>query len=325
MLSDTLQARLERLNRQSLGKAKVRTARHVKPKPAPKRRAILPGEAVETPAGALWINRRPLAELCGSIAGIVAAAAGTDKAGGSLGVTDSGAPPPHPEAVALAESFPRDTLFLDLETCGFAGSMVFLIGLVRWADGQLVLEQLLARDYTQERAILQSLWQSAADARLLVTFNGKSFDWPMVHDRSTYHRLGRDLRVDKKRRSKEEDASTSSPISTPREPLPESGLGPRDTRPELAHADLLHHSRRKWRDHLPNCRLQTLEWYICGRRRAGDIPGSQIPATYHKFVRDGDPTRMRDVLHHNALDLLTLVQLGHVLTQPNDTKLKAVA
>ena len=110
----------------------------------------------------------------------------------------------------------------------------------------------------------------------MVTFNGKSFDWPQVTDRSTLYHLGQ-------------------------EPA---------ARHELIHVDLLHHARRRWRRELPNCKLQTLERYICGRRRSGDIPGRDIPRAYHNYVRTGDATEMRSILHHNALDLITLLQLA---------------
>lgn len=182
----------------------------------------------------------------------------------------------------LVHAFPQRAVFLDLETCGFAGSMVFLIGLIHERDGQLVLSQLLARHYGEEKAILHSLWDVIADMDVLVTFNGKSFDWPMVADRSILHHINR-----------------------------ENG--------ELAtwtHCDLLHPARRRWKMKLPNCKLQTLERYVCGRSRTQDIGGSEIPAVYHDFVRTGDAWLMRSVLHHNALDLITLVQLAQYLTRP---------
>src|SRR5205085_6998113 len=93
------------------------------------------------------------------------------------------------EVEHFRNSFPREALFLDLETCGFAGSMVFLIGLV-WCDGErLVIDQLLARNYAEEKAALHSLHEIAGRRSVLVTFNGKSFDWPMVQDRSIRHKL----------------------------------------------------------------------------------------------------------------------------------------
>jgi uncharacterized protein YprB with RNaseH-like and TPR domain len=173
------------------------------------------------------------------------------------------------------DAFPERALLLDLETCGFAGSALFLAGVLRSIDGRLTVELLLARDYSEEAAVLASLWQRIEAAQVLVSFNGKSFDWPMVVDRSRRHLLFR-------------------------------GASPQAPR----HIDLLHAARRRWRKELPDCRLQTLEQRICGRRRAEDIPGSQIPAAYHEFVRTGFEREMNSILLHNALDLVTLLDLA---------------
>jgi hypothetical protein len=175
------------------------------------------------------------------------------------------------DLTALRRSFPRKHIYLDLETCGFAGSMVFLVGVVYWDQHRMMLSQLWARDYAEEKAMLQSLWSMISEDHLLITFNGKSFDWPQVNDRSTLHHLG--------------------------------------PHPQPRHFDLLHHARRRWRSQLPNCRLQTLERYICGRHRIDDVPGSRIPQAYHDYVRSGQTNEVRSILHHNAMDLITLLQL----------------
>jgi uncharacterized protein YprB with RNaseH-like and TPR domain len=192
--------------------------------------------------------------------------------------------PPHPELAAFRDCFPRDVLFLDLETSGFAGSTIFLAGLVHATDSGLSLSQLWARNYTEEPAVLHTLWQIAATASVLVTFNGKSFDWPQVRDRSILHRVG--------------------------------GVWARDAR-VLVHCDLLHHARRLWKHQLPDCRLQTLERLICRRRRTGDIAGRDIPQVYHDYVRRGDTTLVRSILHHNSVDLVTLVQLSLHIVRPD--------
>ena len=208
------------------------------------------------------------------------------------------------ELRALTRALPERVIYLDLETCGFAGSMVFLIGLVYYQNGRFVLSQLLARNYAEEKAMLQSLWHKTAGRRVLATFNGKSFDWPMVHDRSTLHHLGRDMRDS----ASSNEKSTEGDSSEGGEPVPV--LNREDPRPELIHCDLLHHARRRWKDEFPNCKLQTLETRICRRKRTQDIPGREIPAAYHDFVRSGDGWLIRSVLHHNALDLITLLQLS---------------
>ena len=87
-------------------------------------------------------------------------------------------------------------------------------------------------------------------------------------------------------------------------------LADEDRRGSLVQFDLLHHSRRRWGRGLPDCKLQTLERHVCGRARTGDIPGRDIPETYHEYVRTGDAWPVRNILHHNALDLITLLQLA---------------
>ncbi|MFV1964181.1 MAG: ribonuclease H-like domain-containing protein [Pirellulaceae bacterium] len=230
-------------------------------------RALPNGREVENAAGRHWLVEEPLSQIW----------SGADAISKRL-VTHNGRkevrPQQHFELTILDRHLPRSAMFVDLETCGFAGSAVFLIGIVHHHQEQLTLRQLLARNYAEERSILQAYWDVASDQHALVSFNGKCFDWPMLLDRTTLHHL---------------------PHRVP-EPF--------------VHCDLLHHARRKWKDWLPNCKLQTLERYICGRRRVGDIPGRDIPQAYHDYVRNGDAWEIRSILHHNALDLVTLVQLS---------------
>jgi uncharacterized protein YprB with RNaseH-like and TPR domain len=173
---------------------------------------------------------------------------------------------------------PHDALFIDTETTGLGGNMVFLLGAMRICRNDVVLTQVLARDYAEEPALLSAWAAMLSNVGALVSFNGKSFDLPILRERLGFHRL-----------------------AAPPEPM---------------HVDLLHHARRRWRDVLPDCRLQTLEWRVCGRRRAGDIPGAEIPEVYHRFVRTGDPADILSIIHHNALDLVTLADLAQALTAP---------
>jgi uncharacterized protein YprB with RNaseH-like and TPR domain len=180
-----------------------------------------------------------------------------------------------PEFAALVAAMPQRALLLDVETCGLAGAALFLVGLLRHIEGAATVELLVARNYAEEAAILESLWEIAAQHDVLVTFNGKSFDWPMVVDRSVRYRL----------------AAAQSPR-------------------RLQHVDLLHHARRRWQRQLPDCRLQTLEQAVCRRKRAGDIPGHRIPAAYAEYVRTGFERDMDAILCHNAMDLVTLLDLA---------------
>jgi uncharacterized protein YprB with RNaseH-like and TPR domain len=295
MLSEEIRSRLGQLHRPPMfhqagsaaGKATPGAARSVplEPTVAATFDRVKQGEEVVNSAGKHLRFRRPLAALWPASDDVIRRAAYTPRAATTSDL--------HVELAAVVEHFPRGTLFLDLETCGFAGSMVFLAGAV-WHVGQtLVVDQLLARDYAEEKAILQTLWQIASCNRVLITFNGKSSDWPMVHDRSTRHHLGQD------RRGRSAAAASE----------PQESWGKDDPRPELTHCDLLHHARRRWKALLPNCRLQTLERFICRRSRRDDLPGGQVPAAYHQFVRSGEARQVGAILHHNALDLLTLVQI----------------
>lgn len=175
---------------------------------------------------------------------------------------------------------PGGALFIDTETTGLAGSMVFLLGAMRISGGRITLRQVFARDYREEPALLEEWAELLSGAEMLVSFNGKAFDVPVLRDRLGYHG-----------------------IASPDEP---------------PHLDLLHAARRRWRDVLPDCRLQTLEWRVCGRRRAGDIPGEEIPDVYHRFVRTGDSADVISVFHHNALDLITLADIALALAAPED-------
>lgn len=172
----------------------------------------------------------------------------------------------------IADAAPGDLLFVDTETCGFSGTTIFLVGMMFYEDGRLVFEQCLARDYSEEGAVLQAYSARQDAAGVLVSYNGKAFDMSMIRDRCAFHG-----------------------IESPLRPMP--------------HLDLLHEVRRRWRKDLPNCKLQTLERYFCGRRRTGDIPSSAIPEAYHRFVATGDAAALGDILHHNLLDLLTMAQL----------------
>jgi uncharacterized protein YprB with RNaseH-like and TPR domain len=305
MLSPESIARLGALNRDALPRVETRprvvgasdgdasTSLPTKDRrPSDREKASSPsqlpaGEQIENEAGRHWLMRQALGRLWrGAEERIDRWRTRHSEEGGEQPLEA------HEELRSFAESFSHGIVCLDLETCGFAGSCVFLVGLLHETGEGLVLSQLLARDYSEESAMLHSLWEIVSDKRVLVTFNGKSFDWPCVGDRSTLYGVGP---MSLKRRKASTTSATRQFAAPP------------------IHCDVLHHARRRWKEHLPNCRLQTLERWICGRRRVGDVPGSEIPAVYHRYARTGDAREMRSVLHHNALDLVTLFQLSMVL------------
>ena len=179
------------------------------------------------------------------------------------------------EIAALSRLGLESALFLDLETCGLASSPVFLAGTMAWNGSDFVMRQYFARHYGEEAALLAALGEAARGFEFLVTFNGKSYDAPFLVGRAMLNRVG-------------------------------LALPPR-------HLDLLHPARRRWRHSLPDCRLQTLELYVCRRRRSGDVPGEVVPGLYHDFVRRGDPWRLVPVFHHNLLDVITMAEIMRAL------------
>ncbi len=177
----------------------------------------------------------------------------------------------HRELEDLLRADLERVVFLDLETGGLGSACVFLAGTMRWSGEDFVLRQYFARHYAEEEALLHEVGRYLADAQALVTFNGKSFDVPLLRERATRHRV--ELRL------------------------------------PVLHVDLLHHSRAAWRGRVPNCRLTTLEAYVCRRRRSGDVPGEEIPALYHDYVKEGLVHRLIPVFHHNLLDVITMDEL----------------
>jgi hypothetical protein len=168
-------------------------------------------------------------------------------------------------------------VFFDLETTGLnggAGTLAFLVGCGRFdADGAFVTEQHLMVDSASERSMLRVVADDLARAGALVTFNGKSFDAPVVETRYLFHRA-------------------------------DSPCGP------LPHVDLLHPARRFWgAASEAGCSLATLEMQILGVHRIGDVPGFEIPGRYFHFVRTGDARPLAAVFEHNRLDLVSLAGL----------------
>jgi len=166
-------------------------------------------------------------------------------------------------------------LFVDLETTGLAGgagTYAFLVG-CGWFDGGVFhLRQFLLADFDAEAALLESFAELAADVVWLVTYNGKTFDLPLIETRFALHRM-------------------SAPFA------------------RAAHVDMLHPARRMWREDEVECRLTYLEQTLCGHEREGDVPGFEIPSRYFQYVRSGDPRPLAAVLEHNRLDIVSLAML----------------
>ena len=177
----------------------------------------------------------------------------------------------HADLQKMISYNPEDVLYLDIETCGLSSVPLFLIGTMSYKNNDFHIEQLFARDYTEEHPLLAYLLAQLEQHRVLVTYNGKAFDYPFIKERGMYHRL----------------------------------LFP----DEIFHFDLLHEARRRWRELLPDCKLQTLEKHLLKRWRTDDIPGHEIPEAYHEYVRTGDTYRILTILKHNVLDVMSMAEL----------------
>src|SRR5712692_6384351 len=179
-----------------------------------------------------------------------------------------------------APSDPARWLFLDTETTGLAGgtgTYAFLIGLAWWDAGGLQVEQFFMRDFAEEHSLLQELSQRVAERPVLVTFNGKSFDWPLLESRFTMTRS----------------------IAVPK---------------LAAHLDLLHPARALWKLRLGSVRLVELERHVLdaprlGWRRDEDVSSALIPQFYFDYLRGGPTEPLAGVVRHNQMDLRGLAAL----------------
>ncbi len=175
---------------------------------------------------------------------------------------------------------PEKWLFLDTETTGLAGgtgTYAFLIGLAWWDAGGLQVEQFFMRDFAEEHSLLQELSQRVAERPVLVTFNGKSFDWPLLENRFTMTRS----------------------IAVPK---------------LAAHLDLLHPARALWKLRLGSVRLVELERHVLdaprlGWHRENDVSSAFIPQFYFDYLRGGPVEPLAGVVRHNQMDLRGLAAL----------------
>ena len=171
---------------------------------------------------------------------------------------------------------PQQWLFLDTETTGLAGgtgTYPFMIGIAWWDAGGLEVEQFFMREHSEEHSVLVALAERMAERRVLVTFNGKSFDWPLLETR---YRMTRTI------------------------PSPEF----------RAHLDFLHPARHLWRSRLGSVRLQDLEKHVLGWNRGTDVMSELIPAIYFYFLRGGPPEPLVPIFHHNQMDLRGLAGIA---------------
>ncbi|WP_438432883.1 ribonuclease H-like domain-containing protein [Gorillibacterium sp. sgz500922] len=171
---------------------------------------------------------------------------------------------------------PESLLFFDTETTGLgqgAGNVPFMIGLGFYREAEFVIEQLFIRNPAEELAMLVYLNGKLTEHTHLVSYNGKSFDWPLVLNRFVMNRM-------------------------------------RPGRIPAVHLDFLHPSRSLWKHTLPSCKLGKVEEERLGFHRVEDVPGSLAPTLYFRYLAEQDPEIMRGVFVHNEWDLLSLAGLA---------------
>jgi hypothetical protein len=184
-------------------------------------------------------------------------------------------------AADAAAADPAKWLFLDIETTGLAGgtgTYAFLVGLAWWDGGGITVEQLFMRDHGEEHSILLEIASRVRERPVLVTFNGKSFDWPLLETR---FRMTRAI----------------------------------DPPAIAAHLDMLHPARQLWRLKLGSAKLAELEERVLGAEslgwsRSADIDSSRIPEFYFSYLRGGPAEPLAGVFRHNRWDLRGLAALA---------------
>jgi hypothetical protein len=233
--------------------------------------AIVPGEEIENDHGRFFLASEVVRGSSHHGYRNIRETSGLDMQAAALLANEPG----------IADLNSSDALFLDTETTGLAGgtgTMAFLIGMGWFEDGQFHIRQILARDFSEEKAALSYLGEIAGQKKFLVTFNGKAFDVNLLTARFILNRLRSDL------------------FSFP-------------------HLDLLHPSRRILGHRLENSRLATLEAEVLGVEREGDIPGWEIPQRYFDWLRHRDGRLLASIFEHNQLDLISMASLTAHLTE----------
>lgn len=179
----------------------------------------------------------------------------------------------HPHILGISSLFaPESLVFFDIETLGLFARPIILFGVGRIEGGRIVVSQYLLEDPSEEHAaLLETLSHFGGENPALVTFNGKSFDLPYFRDRLAYY---------------------GTPFLA-----------------GVPHFDILHHSRRSWKNELKDCRLGTLEREILGVQRSEDLPSQMVPEFYETYLETGNPGPLVPIVEHNRQDVVSLARL----------------
>ncbi len=166
----------------------------------------------------------------------------------------------------------QDYVFVDIETMGLFSRPIILFGIGVMENGALNVHQYLLRDIAEEPAALyETIRHLSGERKALVTFNGKAFDLPYINDRLGYYGM--------------------------------------DIPSRIPHFDVLHFSRRHWKNLFPSMRLTALEREILHIHRQDDIPGQMVPEFYETYLRTGNCGPLVPVVEHNRQDIISLALL----------------
>ncbi len=178
-------------------------------------------------------------------------------------------PKSHP-LILYSSSFHNkgDLIIFDIETMGLFTRPIILFGVARISGDQILINQYLLRNIKEEPAALKGFLSHISEDSVFITFNGRTFDIPYVRQRLAYYRMKGDL--------------------------------------ERPHFDILHFSRRAWREKVPNCRLNTLEKYLLGIARKDDVPSALVPDFYETYMRSKNVGPLIPIIEHNKQDLVTV-------------------
>jgi len=166
----------------------------------------------------------------------------------------------------------EDFVFLDIETLGFGGGRpIILFGIAHISGDKISTSQYLLRDISEEVGALAATLSHFKESAALVTYNGRAFDVPFIKERIAYYGMDADFKH--------------------------------------INIDLLHFSRRAWKEHLPNCRLNTIENHLLGIEREDDVPNTLIPDFYDSYLKTENPGPLIPIVDHNKQDLVSLASI----------------
>jgi uncharacterized protein YprB with RNaseH-like and TPR domain len=187
----------------------------------------------------------------------------------------------HILSLALAPFFrSKDVAFLDIEAMGlFGGSLVMAVGLGMQKEEGFEITQFLAKTPDAEEVLIGETCRTLQGYEVLVTFNGRAFDVPFIAQRAAFYGV--------------------------------------QFRENFLHFDILHISRRIFKEKARSCKLQDLAIEVLGEGRDSDLPGALVPRFYQEYMEDpqNKGALLVAILRHNKSDVLQMAKLYNELVK----------